>query len=113
MKLYVDSTDANGPEVAVFENEAEIVRLQGVAGMRQAQQVLPLIDEALRKKDFALHDITEIEVNPGPGSFTGTRVGVALANALALALGVPINGQPVGSFMAPVYDSAPKITLKD
>ena len=110
MKLLIDSTDANGPEVIIFENEVEATHLQGVAGMRQAQQVLPLIDQALQNTGFSLQDVTEVKVNCGPGSFTGTRVGVALANALALALNVPINDQPAGSFVAPIYESAPKIT---
>lgn len=110
MTLCIDATDANGPEVALLNNGVELERLCGLAGMRQAQQVLPLIDEVLSKTGFSLDNVSEIKVNTGPGSFTGTRVGVALANALALALRLPVNGQPAGSFVAPVYDSAPKIT---
>ena len=40
-----------------------------------------------------IKDISEIEVNTGPGSFTGLRVGVSIANALGWALGIPVNGK--------------------
>jgi len=70
---------------------------------RKAQAVLPMIDELIKKHDLSLRDITEIIVNPGPGSFIGIRVGVTIANTLGFLLHIPINKKPVGEFVEPIY----------
>jgi len=71
---------------------------------KKAQIVLPLIEELLHTHTLTLQDITEIEVNSGPGSFTGIRVGIAIANTLGTVLQVPINGKPVGELVDAKYD---------
>ncbi len=63
----------------------------------RAQQVLSLTDALLGEQGIKLTEITEIKVNPGPGSFTGIRVGVAVAQMLSNLLGIPINSLPPGS----------------
>lgn len=83
MKLYLDTTS----------NKMTIVRLEDLeivkeSGIWKSQVVLPMIVELLKQKKANLKDITEIEVNPGPGSFTGIRVGLSVAQALALALNI-------------------------
>lgn len=70
---------------------------------RKAQAVLPMLDELLQKEKIALADITEIEVNKGPGSFIGVRVGVTIANALGFLLQIPVNKKKIGEFVEPVY----------
>ncbi|SRR5258706_9836715 len=100
MKLYLDSTD----------NTQVIVKLDGkefthqVASPRE-QDVFGFLISCLKKESLIPQDITEIEVNTGPGSFTGTRIGVSIANALGFSLDIPINGQkrPV----EPIYSSPP------
>lgn len=67
---------------------------------RKAQAVLPLVEAILKKHGLALQDLSEITVNPGPGSFTGVRVGVAIANALGFLLNIPVNGKEA---VEPVY----------
>jgi tRNA threonylcarbamoyladenosine biosynthesis protein TsaB len=47
----------------------------------------------LRKNNFEVKDIKEIEVNTGPGSFTGLRVGISVANTLGFVLKIPVNGK--------------------
>lgn len=88
MKLYIDTSSAEKVVVKLdkksFETEAR---------QNKSQKLLPFIDELLKKKSKKLKDITEIEVNTGPGSFTGLRVGVSVAQALGWALGVPVNGK--------------------
>jgi len=59
----------------------------------KSQRLLPFIDEVLKKKKLTLKDLTEIEVNTGPGSFTGLKVGVSVAQALGWALGILVNGK--------------------
>jgi tRNA A37 threonylcarbamoyladenosine modification protein TsaB len=65
--------------------------------------------QCLKQQGLKPTDITEIEVNPGPGSFTGSRVGVTIANALAFALGIQVNSQ--NPPIEPIYSSPPGIIL--
>ena len=58
-----------------------------------SQVLLDLIEEVLKEGGIALHDLAEIKVETGPGSYTGLRVGVAVANALGYSLGIPVNGK--------------------
>ncbi len=90
MKLYLDTTNAEkiivGLDRARFETEAR---------REKSQKLLPFIEDVLKKSNKTLKDISEIEVNIGPGSFTGKRVGVSVANALAYSIGVKVNGKPI------------------
>ncbi len=70
---------------------------------KKAQIVLPLIERILKRKNLKLKDISEIKINPGPGSFTGIRVGLTVANTLGFLLKIPINGKQVGKMVEPVY----------
>ncbi|MCA9390346.1 hypothetical protein KC571_02975 [candidate division WWE3 bacterium] len=71
--------------------------------------IIQVLDELLDENDCMRESVTEIRVNPGPGSFTSIRTGVAVANALAYAFDVPINGQK-GIFVEPRYDRSPNIS---
>lgn len=88
MVLFINTSD-NQKTVVSLDND----RLEKPTGIDKSQQVLKLINEILEKKKKTLKDITEIEVETGPGSFTGLRVGVAVANTLAWTLKIPVNGQ--------------------
>lgn len=87
MKLYIDTT--NSETITIKINE-EVFHAD--ARHDRAQALLPLVLDTLASRNIKITQITEIEVNRGPGSFTGTRVGVSVANALGWALGVPVNG---------------------
>ena len=88
MKLYIDSSDR---EEIVVGLDGE--KFKTKARKDKSQKLLPFIDELLKKKGKKMKEITEIEVNTGPGSYTGLRVGVSVANAIGWALGIPVNGK--------------------
>lgn len=98
MKLSIDTADN-------LKTKVEIGDLEVVENYQypQQQRVLEVIEKALRKKRVELQEITEIEVNLGPGSFTGLRVGCAIANTLAWILKIPINGKKIGVLAEPKY----------
>lgn len=70
---------------------------------QKAQAVLPMVEKLLEEHKLTLKNISEIKVNPGPGSFTGLRVGVSIANTLGYLLKIPINRKKVGEIVDPVY----------
>jgi tRNA threonylcarbamoyladenosine biosynthesis protein TsaB len=86
MKLLIDTSSSQKTIVGL---DGKI--LEKESGSDKSQQVLSLIDKILKDNQKTLKDITEIEVNLGPGSFTGLKIGVAVANALGFALDLPVN----------------------
>ena len=88
MKLYLD-TSSNQKTVVKLDNKT----LEVDSREWHSQVVLPMLKKLLGRRPLSV--ITEIEVNPGPGSFTGLRVGAAIANALGFALKIPVNGKNV------------------
>lgn len=90
MKLYIDTSNREKIVVGV---DGEMFETETVKD--KSQRLLSFVDEVLEKKSKKLEDVSEIEVNVGPGSFTGLRVGVSVANALGWALGIPVNGKRI------------------
>lgn len=100
MKLFIDTTDSNKTIIGLDKK-----RWKHETKKHKSQKLLDLIDKNLKKQKKNLEEITEIEINLGPGSFTGLRVGVAVANALAWALKIPVNGKKIGELVEPKYGS--------
>ena len=101
MKLYIDTSQR---EEITISLDGEVFKTN--SKKEKSQRLLPFIDEVLRKKRRTLNDLTEIEVNTGPGSFTGLKVGVSVAQALGWALKIPVNGKDLkeGQTIDIVYD---------
>lgn len=99
--LYIDTANNKETVIRLSIDGKEDVRTQE-PNHRKGQVILPMIQSVLADHDLQLKDITEIEVNPGPGSFTGLRVGITIANTLAQLLDVPLNGQK-GKVVEAVY----------
>lgn len=99
MKLYIDTSD-NLKTIIGLDGK----RLEKPTGPDKSQQVLELINQILKKNKKGLEDLTEIEVETGPGSFTGLRVGLAVANTLGWALKIPVNNKKVGELVEPEYE---------
>ncbi len=92
--LTIDSSDNQETKVSIKVGNETKTFLEK-SGSHKSQTLLPLIDAALHSLNLVISDITDIEVNPGPGSFTGTRVGVTIANALGWVLQIPVNGKKI------------------
>jgi tRNA threonylcarbamoyladenosine biosynthesis protein TsaB len=88
MKLFIDTSSSEKIIIGIDGNKFETD-----AREKKAQALLPFIAEKLGNSGISIKDISEIEINPGPGSFTGLRVGVSVANTLGWSLGIPVNGK--------------------
>ena len=96
MKLYIDTTITE--EITIkFDDRVYTTPSK----KEKAQRLLPFIIEKLDEENIDVADITEVDVNTGPGSFTGIRIGVAVASTLGWALGIPVNGKKLANGKMP------------
>src|ERR1700722_2140191 len=61
-----------------------------IASRAHVRQILPVVDEALRRAGVDLHELGMIAVATRPGLVGALVVGLSAAKALALALEVPL-----------------------
>jgi tRNA threonylcarbamoyladenosine biosynthesis protein TsaB len=78
--------------VALHDGEDVVVELTAERPMKHAEQLAPLIEQALTEAGIVRQDLTAIAVGVGPGPFTGLRVGLVTARTLGYALEIPVYG---------------------
>src|SRR6476619_752984 len=61
-----------------------------VAARAHLRQLLPVVDEALRKAGIGIRDVGAVAVHNTPGLVGALLVGVTAAKTFALALGAPL-----------------------
>jgi tRNA threonylcarbamoyladenosine biosynthesis protein TsaB len=71
-----------------------------------ASRLLEDVRELLTAAEREAHDLDELVVGTGPGSFTSTRIGLAVARGLALALDLPAAGVSTLDALASAGDGA-------
>lgn len=116
-------TSCDDTGVAVIRNEREVVcellssqikdhsRFGGVipefAARKHLENLLPLVDAALRECEISGHDLDLIAVTRGPGLMGSLIVGVMTARALSQAWDVPLIGvnHLEGHLFAPMIDA--------
>ncbi|MGH7040024.1 MAG: tRNA (adenosine(37)-N6)-threonylcarbamoyltransferase complex dimerization subunit type 1 TsaB, partial [Stellaceae bacterium] len=93
---------ASSVVVATGETLLAAERIDSAHG--QAEHLMPLIEQAMRRAGLAAADLDLIAATIGPGSFTGLRAGLAAARGIALALDLPLFG--ITGFAAVAADLA-------
>jgi len=63
-----------------------------IASRKHIENVIPVVDQALREASVSLCDITAIGVTYGPGLVGALLVGVSVAKALSFAADIPLIG---------------------
>lgn len=99
--LMIDTADNQKNTVGLKIEGKEYLLTENIPANRE-QIILVMIDKILKKHKIEPKDLSEIQVNVGPGSYTGLRVGLAIANALSFALKIPVNGKN-GEIILPIY----------
>ena len=75
----------------------------------QSENMVPEIDNLLKKHNITRNDINGVVVAIGPGSYTGVRIALTIAKVMALALDIPV--YPVSSLHILKDDDKPSICL--
>ena len=102
MRLYIDTRNREKIRIVIFEKDKILISKEANSQINSNTALL-LLKDALIEAGLEMEQISEIEVERGPGSYTGTRVGVAIANSLSFALQIPINGKEISSIESPKY----------
>jgi len=84
--------------LALVDQEGEVLGEVGEDVTTHATRLVPAIDSLLKKVDAGPADVTAIGVTVGPGSFTGIRIGIATALGMARAGNIPV--YPIDSLTA-------------
>jgi len=92
MILSIDTKDQRLVSVSL-KKDGKVVKTLSEQNEYGSQVLIPLIEKLLESENLSFQDLTEIEVDKGPGSFTGLKVGASVANALGFSLGIPVNGK--------------------
>lgn len=90
MILYLDTKDLETITVALKNGN---ITLDCISSKNKfgSQVLIPLINQLLKKNNLKYQDLTEVEVEEGPGSYTGLKIGAAVGQALGFALNIPVN----------------------
>jgi tRNA threonylcarbamoyladenosine biosynthesis protein TsaB len=90
--LAVDTCCAQA-SVAILSNHRGLLSHQHLSTEhQQAEQLLPMIEQALRQAEISYKECTHLAVTIGPGSFTGIRIGLSALEGISLALDIPVIG---------------------
>lgn len=80
--------------VALFAGETLCFEAILQRGRVHAEQLVPLIANALERCEWQAAELDAVAVSMGPGSYTGLRVGVSTAKGLVEATGARLIGVP-------------------
>ena len=78
--------------VAVKKRHAEVMDAVSEGFLKHGENLMPMIDQLLKKQKMKLEDIQYFLIGRGPGSFTGLRMGFATFKGLLLPEKKPCYG---------------------
>jgi len=91
--LYIE-TATEVCSVAIAKGEVVLSIEECCGGNMHAQQLMPLIDKALKKAKIDKQKIQSVALSIGPGSYTGLRIGTSTAKGFCYALDIPLIAVP-------------------
>ncbi len=87
--LFIDTHD-KVISIALYQGGKVLDYKQVESTKSHGDLTMPMISDLLKNNKFTVHNLNEILVINGPGSFTGVRIGVTIAKTLAYTLEIPI-----------------------
>jgi tRNA threonylcarbamoyladenosine biosynthesis protein TsaB len=91
--LAIETSDRRG-SITIGRADQPLETLWLEHSRRHNVDLLPKVDEALKRHGGGPRSLGEVYVSVGPGSFTGLRVAVATAQILGLTLGAKLVAVP-------------------
>ncbi len=112
MKLYINTAKNDLIVIELKQGQKVLAKKQIKALHKQAEKLLPAINNLLKANKKTLNDFKEIVVENRGEGFTALRIGVVTANALAYALDVVLSttSQAKVCLAQPKYSKSPSIT---
>jgi tRNA threonylcarbamoyl adenosine modification protein YeaZ len=86
--LLIDTHDIN-LLIALYKDD-EVLDKESNNTKNHASICMPIINDVLTRNNLDVHNLGEIIVVIGPGSFTGVRIGATIGKMLAYTLNIPI-----------------------
>ncbi len=90
MKILAIDTSSKICSVALLENNNLIDKNELDNGRTHSENLMPLLDELLKRNSVDIKEIGLIACSVGPGSFTGIRIGVATIKPIAEVLNIKV-----------------------
>ena len=90
MKNLAIDTSSSICSVAVLENDILIDEINLNDGRTHSENLMPLMEELLKRNSLDIKNIEMISCCTGPGSFTGIRIGVATIKPISEVLNIKI-----------------------
>lgn len=109
MKALAIDTSGKNLTVAVISGDKTTLFCDAECGVNHSVDLMPKIEETLKKAQVELKDLDFIACAVGAGSFTGIRIGISTAKALCFASAIPCLA--VTSFETIAYNIKGKKTL--
>ncbi|MCH5167716.1 MAG: tRNA (adenosine(37)-N6)-threonylcarbamoyltransferase complex dimerization subunit type 1 TsaB [Erysipelotrichales bacterium] len=89
LSLFLDTHNKNIVEV-LYKDGSLLDKEIRLSERNHSDYTVPMLNDLLKRNSLTVHDLNEIIVVNGPGSFTGVRIGVTIAKTLAYTLNIPI-----------------------
>lgn len=90
MKILSIDTTSSVCSVSLLENDQVMDENILDNGKTHSENMMPLLDELLKRNNVDISEIEFISVCVGPGSFTGIRIGISTIKAFAEVLNIKI-----------------------
>lgn len=87
--LALDASTYSGT-VAVLDDERVLVERSAAMRGRDAERLMPAVDQTLRDAGFTLREVQRVVCGSGPGSFTSLRIAASLAKGIAVGRVLPL-----------------------
>lgn len=88
-RILAFDTSAEVCSVCLLDGEKQYLEVEQ-APRKQAQLLLPMIQQVLQEANLKLSDLDALAFGRGPGSFTGLRIAAGVAQGLSFGADLPV-----------------------